>query len=67
MVIGKLKQVLKSRCPYCGKRLQLRSYEKKGLLKGERITLPVDIIVCPGESCDYQEEVEQKRVRREKV
>jgi hypothetical protein len=63
-MIGKLKHSLKERCPECGKVLQLRMFEITSMRDGVEIVTPKEYIACSNKSCDYEQDVEQKRRRR---
>ncbi len=64
-MIGKLKRTLKDKCPVCKKQLQLRVIEHKEFRKGILIVLSEEHIYCSNKNCDYEREVEQKRIRRQ--
>jgi hypothetical protein len=64
MISGRLKKTLKNRCPYCGAILQIRTITVPGIEHGMEISHGEDKILCSGNDCEYEEELEQKRVRR---
>ena len=63
MISGRLKRSLKEKCPECGKVLQIRVIEKESVKEGEIITIQEEYICCSNKSCDYEQEIEQKRRR----
>lgn len=64
-MLGKLKRTLKEKCPECGKVLQLRILEIKGMRDGIETITPEEYIRCSNSNCDYEKEIEQKRRRRQ--
>jgi len=63
-MLGKLKRSLKDRCPLCGKNLQLRVREIETINRGMETLIPEEYICCSNRNCIYEQELEQKRVRR---
>jgi hypothetical protein len=57
--LGRLKRTLSSKCPDCGKPLQLRAREEKQLLRGEEISSEVDYTYCP--NCEFEGEFESRK------
>jgi predicted RNA-binding Zn-ribbon protein involved in translation (DUF1610 family) len=57
--LGRLKRTLSSKCPDCGKSLQLRAREEKQLLRGEEISSEVDYTYCP--NCEFEGEFESRK------
>lgn len=60
---GRFKRYLRERCPECNELLQIREYSVKGMIEGEEVTKYVEYKACSG--CEYEEEIEQKRIRRQ--
>jgi len=63
-MLGKLKRSLKDRCPLCGKTLQLRVREIESINRGMEALIPEEYVCCSNKNCFYEQEIEQKRVRR---
>jgi hypothetical protein len=63
-MIGRLKRSLNKRCPECGNILQIRVRDIKELRNGIQVTTCEEYITCSNKNCDYEREIEQKRVRR---
>jgi hypothetical protein len=57
--LGRLKRTLSSKCPDCGKPLQLRAREEKQLLRGEEISSEVEYSYCP--NCEFEGEFESRK------
>jgi len=63
-MLGKLKHSMRERCPYCNKPLQVRAIQISTLQKGVEILIDEEYICCSNKNCDYEQSMEQKRVRR---
>jgi len=63
-MVGRLKHSLKEKCPECGKTLQLRVIENKGMQKGVEVVDLEEYVCCSNKNCEYEREVKQKRRRR---
>lgn len=63
-MIGKLKRFLNKKCPECGSILQIRTRDIKEIRNGIYVTVCEEYIACSNKNCEYEREVEQKRIRR---
>jgi DNA-directed RNA polymerase subunit M/transcription elongation factor TFIIS len=63
-MIGRLKRSLNKRCPECGNILQIRVRDIKELRNGIQVTVSEEYIACSNKNCEYEREIEQKRIRR---
>ena len=63
-MLGKFKRSLKEYCPICGRILEIRVREMKAISMGMDTLITEEYILCSNSNCHYEQEVEQKRVRR---
>lgn len=63
--IGRLKHSTNKRCPECGKILQIRVRTISTFFNGLPVEIPEEYIGCSNPSCEYEQEVKQKRRRME--
>lgn len=64
-MIGRLKRSIKERCPECKSILQIRVREIKEIRNGVYVFVSEEYISCSNRNCDYEREMEQKRIRRQ--
>jgi hypothetical protein len=64
-MIGKLKRSLSKRCPECKSILQIRTRDFKELRNGIQVIVCEEYIACSNKNCNYEREMEQKRIRRQ--
>lgn len=63
-MIGKLKRSLGTKCPECKNRLQIRVREINALQNGIPVLISEEYVCCSNINCDYEKDIEQKRIRR---
>ena len=63
-MLGKFKRSLNKRCPLCGKVLEVRVRETETVSLGMEALEREEYVLCSNFKCHYEEEIEQKRVRR---
>jgi len=63
-MLGKFKRSLKEHCPICGKILEIRVRETNGISMGMEALITEEYVLCSNSTCHYEQEIEQKRVRR---
>jgi hypothetical protein len=64
-MIGRLKRSIKERCPECKSILQIRVREIKEIRNGVYVFVSEEYISCSNKNCEYEREMEQKRIRRQ--
>lgn len=64
-MIGRLKRSLSERCPECRNILQIRVRDIKEIRSGVYVFVSEEYISCSNRNCDYEREMEQKRIRRQ--
>jgi hypothetical protein len=64
-MIGRLKRSLSERCPECKNILQIRVREIKEIRNGVYVSVSEEYICCSNKNCEYEREMEQKRIRRQ--
>lgn len=64
-MIGRLKRSLSERCPECRNILQIRVRDIKEIRNGVYVLVSEEYIACSNKNCDYEREIEQKRIRRQ--
>jgi len=63
-MIGKLKRSLNKKCPECGNILQIRTRDIEEIRNGGYVIVCEEYIACSNKNCEYEKEIEQKRIRR---
>jgi hypothetical protein len=64
-MIGRLKRSLSERCPECKSILQIRVRDIKEIRNGIQVLVSEEYIACSNRNCEYEREMEQKRIRRQ--
>lgn len=64
-MIGRLKRSINKRCPECKSILQIRVRDISELRNGIQVIVQEEYIACSNKNCDYEKEIEQKRIRRQ--
>jgi hypothetical protein len=64
-MIGRLKRSLNRRCPECKSILQIRVRDITELRNGIQVIVQEEYIACSNKNCEYEIEMEQKRIRRQ--
>jgi len=64
-MIGRLRRSLSERCPECRSILQIRVREIQEIRNGTWVTTYEEYIACSNKNCEYEREMEQKRIRRQ--
>ena len=64
-MIGRLKRSLNKRCPECKSILQIRVRDISEIRNGIQVVIQEEYIACSNKNCDYEREIEQKRIRRQ--
>jgi hypothetical protein len=64
-MIGRLKRSLNKRCPECKSILQIRVRDISEIRNGVPVIVSEEYIACSNKNCDYEREIEQKRIRRQ--
>lgn len=64
-MIGRLKRSIKEHCPECKSILQIRVREIKEIRNGVYVFVSEEYISCSNKNCEYEREMEQKRIRRQ--
>jgi hypothetical protein len=64
-MIGRLKRSLSERCPECRSILQIRIRDIKEIRNGVWVVASEEYIACSNKNCEYEREMEQKRIRRQ--
>lgn len=64
-MIGRLKRSLSERCPECKSILQIRVRDISEIRNGGIVLVSEEYIACSNKNCEYEREMEQKRIRRQ--
>jgi hypothetical protein len=64
-MIGRLKRSIKERCPECKSILQIRVRDIREIRNGGYVFISEEYIACSNKNCEYEREMEQKRIRRQ--
>jgi hypothetical protein len=64
-MIGRLRRSLSERCPECKNILQIRVRDINEIRNGIQVLVSEEYIACSNKNCEYEREMEQKRIRRQ--